>query len=527
MKKNHKRISAAVLSLALGFTVAGAPIVAPVAGAQVAISAGDASTVDLDADVSLTINKFAGEPGATTGNTPLQSIFTVKKITLTNQLNTLAGWQEVATKQAALPTTLPAVSTDIDDAWTLTTINGTATISTAIDADFTVGAYLVTETAPSGYTVSAPFIVTVPFTNQSGNNWDYDQTVQPKNQTVSVEKNVTDSGVRLGTDLSYTISASIPAEDLTSLVIEDPLPAELSAAKNIVVTTTSTGGANDRTLSEDLGTGLGGDYTVTHTGNDLKVTLTGQGLNDLNTLRNGDSGLTLNVSFDATVIALPGDGVISNDAIVRYPNSTINTATSPTDPYPGTETRLSSLTVTKQDSAATPAAITGTDGQASATFELWRCSLVSGKWTVTGSALPVITDPAIDTAGELPTTPVTSFSTNFSTGIATIYGVQTFNFENGAATAGTSTTCLVETKAPAGYNLNPEPIPVNTYSNATTPSAANYAMVANIKNIKNDDIVNLPETGGNGTMSLIAAGVVVAAAGGAVAVRGNRARKTN
>ena len=49
-----KRISAATLSLALGFTIAGAPMLAPVASAQ--ISQNDVSSVDLTADASLTIN---------------------------------------------------------------------------------------------------------------------------------------------------------------------------------------------------------------------------------------------------------------------------------------------------------------------------------------------------------------------------------------------------------------------------------------------------------------------------------------
>ena len=90
MNPTSKRISAAVLSLALGFTIAGAPMLAPVASAQ--ISAGQVSNVDLDADVSLTINKYQGEfvenDGA--GNVPLDDVsFTVDKVQMTNQLKNL------------------------------------------------------------------------------------------------------------------------------------------------------------------------------------------------------------------------------------------------------------------------------------------------------------------------------------------------------------------------------------------------------------------------------------------------------
>lgn len=60
MKKNHKRINAAVLSIALGFSAVGAATLAPAAGAQ--ISANQASTVDANANVSLTIEKYQGMP---------------------------------------------------------------------------------------------------------------------------------------------------------------------------------------------------------------------------------------------------------------------------------------------------------------------------------------------------------------------------------------------------------------------------------------------------------------------------------
>lgn len=50
-------------------------------------------------------------------------------------------------------------------------------------------------------------------------------------------------------------------------------------------------------------------------------------------------------------------------------------------------------------------------------------------------------------------------------------------------------------------------------------------MVVNVTNLEDTITGQLPATGGNGTMILIGAGVLVAAAGGAAAVRGNRARK--
>lgn len=522
MKKNHKRISAAVLSLALGFTIAGAPMLAPVASAQLSITAGQASTVDTRAEVSLNIKKYLGEVGDTT-NTLEGITFNVQRIDLGDlNLDTLAGWNAVVAAQSALQDgNLPQLT---GAEYALTTDDvGEASIATATTPEFTVGAYLVTEVNSGEYTVAPPFIVTLPHTHDEDGVWDYNLTVSPKNQAVSVNKDVEDAGIVLGQNVKYTITASLPGENLTSLEIEDPLPAELGAATNVVVGTI---GATDP--DDNIELNLGADYSLVTTGgdgNDLLVTLTEVGLGKLSALRATNPGLALTVVFNSQVVALPNSGTFTNDVIVRYPNSTVDTSTTP-DPEDGAETRLGQLTVNKTDSENNP--LTG-----DAIFELWRCSLNDdGAWVVEGEegALPIITDPNVDTADELAAytagSPDGVMPTSFTTaptGSATIYGVQAFNFENGADTDDPN-ICLVETQAPAGYNLNPQPVPVDTYANANDPASAQYAMVSNFQNLKNDDIVNLPETGGKGTMALIGAGVLVAAVGGAAAVRGNRAR---
>lgn len=525
MNPTSKRISAAVLSLALGFTIAGAPMLAPVASAQ--ISAGQVSNVDLDADVSLTINKYQGEfvenDGA--GNVPLDDVsFTVDKVQMTNQLNTLAGWAEVNAIQAALE--LGTSPTTTADTWTKTTAGGTGvTFTKGTDTGFEVGLYLVTESHNLDYTVAKPFLVALPFTNAAG-EWSYEQTVSPKNQAVSIEKDVEDAEARLGEEINYTISASIPAEAMSSLIVEDALPAELGRASGIEVRTLGATTAPNITL-------LAADYDVTNDGplagasdNDLTIELEQSGLDKINALRVSNPGLQIVVEFTAEIVALPTNGVISNDAIVRYPNSDISTND---DPDGGTETRLGSLTVTKVDNATPANPIADpTDVDFSASFELWRCSTTDGTtWTVSGDALPVITDLDIDTSAELPVAPgtlPTEFSTDPTTGRATVYGVQAFNFVNNEVLS-TSNLCLVETKAPKGYTLNPEPVPVTTYANVADPAAGNYAMTASVTNLEDTITGQLPATGGKGTMALIGAGVLVAAAGGAAAVRGNRARK--
>lgn len=81
--------------------------------------------------------------------------------------------------------------------------------------------------------------------------------------------------------------------------------------------------------------------------------------------------------------------------------------------------------------------------------------------------------------------------------------------------------CVVETSAPTGYVLNPEPQQVE-FVDATDPD--NFDMVVNVTNLEQDGAGPLPSTGGQGTMALIAGGLLVAVAGGFAALRGNRAR---
>lgn len=145
MNPTSKRISAAVLSLALGFTIAGAPILAPVASAQTSITAGEASTVTLGSNVSLTINKYDGlpvtDPADLDNLAPLDATFEIRKVQLTNNLDTLAGWQELSGYTPSTAPTDDAAFTPISVTTDATT--GQGVISTADDSTFVVGASLL------------------------------------------------------------------------------------------------------------------------------------------------------------------------------------------------------------------------------------------------------------------------------------------------------------------------------------------------------------------------------------------------
>lgn len=485
MHKNNKRIAAAVLSLALGFSAAGAGIFAPVAGAQ--ISAGQVSTVDMDASVTLNIEKYVGLP---TDEDPITlpglegAQFQIQKIEGID-LTTNEGWNSI---QGLDPNNITHTLTDIA---TLTTDgDGKASISTGENSNFTVGVYLVTETAPEGYQGADPFIVTLPFTEEGV--WSYEQTVKPKNQQDEMAvKEVLDEGATLGSEISYTVTAPIPAGNLTSLVLKDELPGELTmnAAQQGAVVVTSGNG----TVTLTPGT----DYTVeVDVNNVLTVELTAAGLEKLS----GDIAVT----FQATITSLPDDDSIENHASIVINDGDLTYSTDPENP---TETRLAQLTINKLDNNG--ALIEDFPAE----FQLWRCEAEGTGHKVIGAPL----------SAALNANDPNSVTNTFATvnGQAVLYGAQVLDWVNGAQVTD-STLCVVETEAPEGYSLNPAPQPVQ-FTEATND---NYAMVVDVINLTEDEAGGgqLPNTGGLGTMGLIAAGVVVAAAGGAASLRGNRAR---
>lgn len=512
MNKNHKRISAAVLSLALGFSAAGAGVFAPVAGAQEDPPAAIASTIDANEKASLTIEKYIGMPVGGPGEyddgiqEELDKLakgygakFTIERLDI--DLTTYAGWEEV---QELDSENLGAATVDTNFTLIEVTTGGEtdATPGVVKVNDLPIGVYRVRETgAPTNvdgvtYQEAAPFFVTLPFTDPATGEWSYSQTVRPKNQAaVEIDKDVDDASVTADKKISYTISAPVPAGNLTQLVITDNLPASLSDATNVKV------GTNTGTDGAFAALPAGSIETITDYRN-LTITLTEDGLTELQTLRATNPNLQILVTFDTTVASVPADGVISNDASIDL-GGELQYSTG--DNGNTVETRFGDLIINKVKSDGTAL----TDG--SAVFDLYRCDSDD-------AATPSYTTVGNKLAEGLTTTE----------GTVTLQDAQVWNFVNGELTTSPDSTvegdylCVVETKAPAEYTLNPEPQKVDFVNEAD-----GYDMVVNVVNLHTDDEAGggqLPSTGGMGTMALIAGGLVVAAAGGAAAVRGNRAR---
>ena len=509
MNPTPKRISAAVLSLALGFTIAGAPILAPVASAQTSITANEASTVTLGSNVSLTINKYDGlpvtDPADLDNLAPLDATFEIRKVQLTNNLDTLAGWQELSGYTPSTAPTDDAAFTPISVTTDATT--GQGVISTTDDSTFVVGAYVVTEVAKEGYSVAPPFLVTLPFTDSDTNDWNYDQVVHPKNQAdVTVEKGVEDLGATIGSTLNYTISAPLPAGNLTSLEVLDNLPDELGVATNVVVSTRINNGAPlvELPLIDTTPVTTGGTDAVP---NNLSIVFGDEDRAELESRRVGNAGLEIVVEFSAVITSLPDNGTIVNHAVINLPGGLTYT-TDHGNPDDGAQTHLGDLIIRNVNNNTPAELIEG----GSATYELWRCQADGTGGFHVISQVSAATDPAGPAVATFTTTG----------GTITLYGVQAIDWVNGAAPTAEigQDLCVVELESPDGYELNPEPTQVE-YVNPPV----GYNMEADVIHLASDDVITLPATGGNGTMILIGAGVLVAAAGGAAAVRGNRARK--
>lgn len=512
MKKNHKRISAAVLSLALGFSVAGAPALAPMAAAQQAVST--VSTVNPDAPASLTIEKYAGFPIAGPGEYQdsidlpgLAAEFTVRQVTGPGlDLTTQAGWAKVNSLLARVDDETSAEQAITDEGLTLAEPGVTKTTAQEGGAgpylakfeDLSVGVYLVTESDVPGHQGADPFFVTLPYVETDGTGWKYDRKVQPKNQADTMpDKTVEDELAALGSTSTYTITMPIPDQaDLSSIQVLDNLPDELNLVED--------GEFGNVKVSVANGTEtISFQNNSTLTALDLEIT-DGPSLDALR-------GETLVVKFDAVIVHEPGDeeasgGVIKNSASIDLEIGEV-TYTYTTDPGEPTETRLGTLTINKQGYF---------DGDlgliegGTAEFELWRCTEQGEgpdvQWVLGAGPLEALVN-------EVPTT---RFET--TNGVAIINNVQMANFVNGKETPANDTLCVVEVQAPAGYVLNPEPQPV------LEMDGDNFTMSVDVINLTDDGTGQLPSTGGQGTMAMIAGGLLVAVAGGFAALRGNRAR---
>lgn len=404
-----------------------------------------------------------------------------------------------------------------------------------------MGLYYIEETDISGAKVDNksvsitkavdPFFVTTPLANETTKKWIYDVNVYPKNDTsndlpkktpaVSPNKlNIaSDKSTTMSWDITIPLNLVSPATKFTTIKFTDPLMKDLefdsaSGISNVKISkfakgsdTASTTNGYSKDLTKDTDYAVNADATKTYTVNNesknftlVTVNLNESGLNKANELyaKRGDNVLKLTAKITAKV--KPGATKVVN-VINTEVNNTVTGQKN--DPKPCVPT------------SGKPCDNPGQSVSNFATLKVTKVNEQTGqdKKTLKGAEFEVyaMKDNATSTTN--------ADVTGNDKGNKKVEGVTLTTGDNGEASVelfignGDTTSkkyCIVETKAPAGYQSSDKP----TCYDLTVESAANAA-TNNSKEVVNklstalDKIVGaLPMTGARGLVLLTAFGIV-------------------
>ena len=523
------------LSLLAAFAVAAGALALPAAtsATQAAPAFGLAATterapslVDLDATRtgSITIHKLVKDDtnGTTAGNgledatatgTPLDgATFTVEKLTNVD-LTTQAGWEKLAGYNGNVDT---AKADGVDAAKEKTTAGG----GLAVFDSLPLGAYVVTETAtPPGYVGSKPFIITVPMTHPTDlNKWVYDVHAYPKNSKAGIEKTVADENTpAIGSAISYTIKSDIPAaEALDFYDVVDQYDKRVELPEADIALKIIDGKTGEVALAKDT------DYKlIAADGTDGKTKFwtaefTAAGRAKLVANRKDDN-TKVQMDLAGTVKdKVEADGLFKNKAIL-LPNAPSNgwkpnSGEVPPPDYPNSEvvSKFGKVKITKVSAKDTAAKLQGAE------FEVYQCTPQSTP-TANFESVDATLDKKLSPAG------TTTYTTD-ANGEVTIDGLRNNDWENNEAVTNPGWYCLVETKAPEGFELQTRPIAFQVLeSNSTADNE--YTLNTTVKDVPKRGGFNLPLTGAAGVGVLIGAGALLVGGSGAIALANKRRKE--
>ena len=525
----------AVIAVAAGAAaVPGIATAAPSASAFGVVATADRlpSLVDLDANKtgSITIHKLVKDnTNGTTEGTGLEDTsvtgtgldgakFTVERLTNVD-LTTQAGWEKLAGYNGNVDT---AKADGVDAAIEKTTANG----GLAKFDSLPLGAYVVTETeTPASYIGSKPFIITVPMTNPKDlNKWVYDVHAYPKNSKAGVDKQVKDDTTpAVGSEINYTINSDIPSlpagDKLKTYMVVDQYDKRVTIATTDVTLALSNGTAlvagTDYDLKTATGTGTAKDYKF------ITAVFTEAGRDKIAAARAAGTDATKVVmKLKGTVTGpLSGNGLVPNK-VTLIPNTPANpwdpeSGTTPPPEYPHSEvvSKFGKVKITKV-SAADPTA-----KLKDAKFSVYKC---------TPTGLTSGTDNFVSnnaTLGDKITVDGKDTFTTDANGVVEIDSLRNNDWENNKQVDNPGWYCLVETKAPAGFELQTRPIAFQVLQ--TNSTAANqYTLQTTVKDAPHNGGFHLPVTGAAGVGVLIAAGSALVAGAGAITIA-NKRRKEN
>lgn len=383
----------------------------------------------------------------------------------------------------------------------ITDANGNASVNLTQN-NMEDGLYLIVERQHTAIVAPVePIYVVVPMTSEDGSSLVYEINIHPKNEVkddIDIGKDVIELGNDEATVDAYKnhtwiISASIPADIANGkrYVITDTLDKRLDFAGNVKVQVESLDGT---TVAAELTEGT--DYVLTVTDVDalaegypsdsFTVALTSLGMQKVSSAVGGNfDGHRVRVYFDAQINANAGMGEeIPNQAQIDYTNS-VGIGFTDTSDIPVVYTGAINILKVNEKSGV------NLEG---ATFQVYRPATAEEvndetvtKVTIGEMAAPMVLVEFFDNV-ELTGTKVTEVTSD-ANGKVHIYGLAY------------GTYYLVETKAPAGYNLLADPVEMTIDGESHTE--ARTVTVVNVAGTE------LPETGGIGTMWYTVSGMLL------------------
>lgn len=460
------------LAAALGMSALGlVAIGAPGASAAPAIDANKDFTISVEPQVGETGVTADGKSGKFDDSKKLPSgTFKLEKGRY--DVTTTAGYDQATTATTANFTPAdPAVEQTKD-------------LGTDGKTSFKVkpGLYRLTQTkAPSGFKAAIPSLILIPMTDPATGNWMETVTVYPKNGSAGkiTKKDITakDTVVKPGAEMTFEIDSPIPTLTQTGdkfktyKVTDTPSgPLKVDKANSQIKKVVIVDGADETALEA-------ADYTVIES--PYRIQLTADGLAKLD----ANSGKTLRVTLTGKVVP-KGDQiwnedaskwVIKNKAAYDYESEKGENGGSETDDKDQPTVPMAKLQVNNKDNQ--------TDiNNKGAEFSVYACDdAATGDASTKGEA--ILTGLK---AGEVSSEPLAARDNNL---------------------------CIVQTKAPSGYEKGSSVVKVGFGKDTVKAAAdANKAVDVEYQNtLKSSDILSkLPLTGGAGIalFLIVAAGLL-------------------
>jgi fimbrial isopeptide formation D2 family protein/LPXTG-motif cell wall-anchored protein len=344
----------------------------------------------------------------------------------------------------------------------------------------------------------ANFLVAVPMANPAGTDWLTDVHVYPKDEELTIEKTVTTNpSIEVGSSITYKIRVSIPAAIKAgdTFTITDSLDEALTLTLSSTTVTASAltvAPAGSNTLIAVT------DYNAAHTlvpasggGGLLTFTLTNAGIAKATGHEFVEVLLTVKVNSKVLDYA-DDDNVIGNEATITFTNTEGDSFTASTDEGGGggSDTHIASIQVTKVDQ----------NGD----------ELLGAKFKIATSPENAVALRFLrrDSSGVLLDYGAVGYSTatdvevtTDADGLAYFTGLQDFNGSVARV------YYIVETEAPAGYNLLTAPVTASF--GAAYYDGVDDHYILELPAIRNSEGFTLPSTGGTGTIVFTVAGIVL------------------